>query len=325
MKQKHLIFSLLLLLLGSWAMEAQTNYGFRICDVNITSENIDKLGRIAGVTVSEGGHIIYEGGTRTLKMKGVALRHAFTCLVTDPGAAPLTLALEGENNFESERCCEFFSDMRITGPGKLSVVSQKDAIWVSGGTVLTISDGCFINVLSQADEDGFAAINGSWQQESRIIIQNATVHAKAIGIANAPYPYAIGGFTSITSEGAEITMPVGGKVANYSFSFDGSDYNKAFIMDGEKPATEVKIEKVLSAEGVEITALRLYPNPADTHIRLEGAKPRASIAIYSMDGVRLLTAAADESGVADLAVSALLPGNYAVTVGGQALRLVVSR
>ena len=55
MKLKHLAGVLLALLLVSEIGEAQESYSFSICGVEVTSENVNALDKIDGVTVRDGG------------------------------------------------------------------------------------------------------------------------------------------------------------------------------------------------------------------------------------------------------------------------------
>ena len=101
MKLKHLMGVLLVLLLGSGIAKAQTEYGLKICGVEVNSENVKKLNEIKGVTVGAGGHISYSPETNTLSIKDVSMQpeRIKSCLSVYSAYKnlPFTLHLEGEN------------------------------------------------------------------------------------------------------------------------------------------------------------------------------------------------------------------------------------
>ena len=81
-----------------------------------------------------------------------------------------------------------------------------------------------------------------------------------------------------------------------------------------------------AVEEVAATALTFYPNPADHKVHIEGAKAGLRIALYNIEGVRLLTAETNEAGKVELDLTSLPEGNYFVRAGnGQAYRLLVHR
>lgn len=67
----------------------------------------------------------------------------------------------------------------------------------------------------------------------------------------------------------------------------------------------------------------LFPNPARAEIFVEGASKEATIDLYTLDGVRVLSSVADLSGRASLNVDGLAEGIYVVLVGNVSKRLIV--
>lgn len=67
----------------------------------------------------------------------------------------------------------------------------------------------------------------------------------------------------------------------------------------------------------------LYPNPARAEVFVEGASKEATIDLYTLDGVRVLSSVADPSGRAALNVDGLAEGIYVVLVGNVSKRLIV--
>ncbi|KGN99171.1 hypothetical protein HQ36_01585 [Porphyromonas gingivicanis] len=318
-----------MLLIGSVAVaKAQTDYEFAINGVEITSNNVGNMGTIPGVTIGEGGHLTYNKETRTLSMKNVSLeigKEEGRCLGVSKGAL-FTLHLEGENSFKAPNSYGIICyETCITGPGELSIEVIASGIYVCEGT-LTVANGCTVNVLSESSEIGHAGVEGHWESPTHLIIKDATLHVKAKGQPVAPYPYAVGGFQSIRLEGVQILEPSEATIGNYTHMDRGDTYTHAFVLLNGKPATEVKIAKDVAVEEVEATALKLYPNPANRYIRIEGAKADTPIALYTLEGVRLLTAEANEAGFAEFDLTDLPAGNYVVKAGnGQGYRLLIRR
>ena len=263
MKLKHLMVVLLVLLLGSGIAKAQTSYGFSICGVGVNSGNVKKLNEIKGVTVGAGGHITYSPETNTLSIKDVSMQPERGVMCLDVYSAynnrPFRLHLEGENQFNATNATAFWTecDTRIEGSGELFIRTDGSGIFVSNNATLTIED-CSLAIVSETNGNGRAGIDGLWNTQAKLEIKNASIYAKASGKEGGPYPYAIGGFESITLEGSVITQPSNAGIGSYTFYWGGtgSTYTKQFVMSGDKPATEVRIEKVIPYEfsicGVEV-------------------------------------------------------------------------
>ena len=304
-------------------------YNFSICGVEVNSRNVKKLNEIKGVTVGAGGHISYSPETNTLSIKDVTLQPSegvFAVYVDCQSDDQLfTLSLEGENQFNIvSNCLPLYTDadMRIDGSGKLSIRTKGTGIFVANDATMTIED-CTLDIVSDTNGDGRACIDANCSERSHLMIKNASIYAKSSGKENAYYPYAIGGFESILLGGVTITEPRDGVVGSYTVQMGENYYTKQFIMSGDKPAKEVKIMKTLAVEEVDVADLRVYPNPATHYVQVEGAKAGASIALYSLEGIRLLAAEANEAGAVELDLSTLPAGNYVVKAGGKHLKLSV--
>ena len=303
-------------------------YEFSICGVEVNSGNVKKLNEIKGVTVGAGGHISYSPETNTLSIKNVSMQDEVgrRCLYVYSAYnnLPFTLHLEGKNQFNSTDAIAFWPecDTRIDGSGKLSIRTKGTGIFVANDATLAIED-CSLEIVSDTDGNGRSGIDGDWGTQSKLVIKNASIYAKATGSDYIAYPYAIGGFESIKLEGVTITQPQNAVVGNYSFQWDGTSYTKQFVMSGDKPTKEVKIMKTLAVEEVDVADLRVYPNPATHYVQVEGAKAGASIALYSLEGIRLLAAEANEAGAVELDLTTLPAGNYVVKAGGKHLKLSV--
>ena len=303
-------------------------YEFSICGVGVNSGNVDKLDKIKGVTVGAGGHITYSPETNTLSIKDVSMQDEVgrRCLYVYSAYnnLPFTLHLEGKNQFNSTDAIAFWPecDTRIDGSGKLSIRTKGTGIFVANDATLAIED-CTLDIVSDTDGNGRSGIDGDWGTQSKLVIKNASIYAKATGSDYIAYPYAIGGFESIKLEGVTITQPQNAVVGNYSFQWDGTSYTKQFVMSDGKPTKEVKIMKTLAVEEVDVADLRIYPNPATDYVQVEGAKAGVAIALYSLEGIRLLAAEANEAGAVELDITTLPAGNYVVKAGGKHLKLSV--
>ncbi|WP_276773522.1 T9SS type A sorting domain-containing protein [Porphyromonas endodontalis] len=303
-------------------------YEFSICGVEVNSGNVNKLDKIEGVTVGAGGHITYSPETNTLSIKDVTLQTSeevyavyVDCQFDD---RLFTLSLEGENQFNIPNFLPLYTDadMRIDGSGKLSIRTKGTGIFVANDATMTIED-CTLDIVSDTNGDGRACIEANCSERSHLMIKNASIYAKSSGKENAYYPYAIGEFESILLGGVTITEPRDGVVGSYTVQMGENYYTKQFIMSGDKPAKEVKIMKTLAVEEVDVADLRVYPNPATHYVQVEGAKAGASIALYSLEGIRLLAAEANEAGAVELDLTTLPAGNYVVKAGGKHLKLSV--
>ena len=303
-------------------------YEFSICGVEVNSRNVNKLNEIKGVTVGAGGYISYSPETNTLSIKDVSMQaeEGERCLYVYSAYEnlPFTLHLEGKNQFNATDETAFWTecDTRIEGSGELFIRTNHYGIFVHHDATLAIED-CSLDIVSETDGEGYTGISGYWHTQPKLVIKNASIYAKASGKEVGHYPYAIGGFESIKLEGVTITQPQNAVVGNYSFQWDGTSYTKQFVMSGDKPTKEVKIMKTLAVEEVDVADLRVYPNPATHYVQVEGAKAGASIALYSLEGIRLLAAEANEAGAVELDLTTLPAGNYVVKAGGKHLKLSV--
>ena len=303
-------------------------YNFSICGVEVNSRNVKKLNEIKGVTVGAGGHITYSPETNTLSIKNVTLQTSeevyavyVDCQFDD---RLFTLSLEGENQFNIPNFLPLYTDadMRIDGSGKLSIRTKGTGIFVANDATMTIED-CTLDIVSDTNGEGRACIKANCSERSHLMIKNASIYAKSSGKENAYYPYAIGEFESILLGGVTITEPRDGVVGSYTVQMGENYYTKQFIMSGDKPAKEVKIMKTLAVEEVDVADLHVYPNPATDYVQVEGAKAGAPIALYSLEGIRLLAAEANEAGAVELDLTTLPAGSYVVKAGGKHLKLSV--
>ena len=94
-----------------------------------------------------------------------------------------------------------------------------------------------------------------------------------------------------------------------------------------KGATEVKatFAKKTTADVVNGSSLRLYPNPASTYVNVKGAKADALVRLYDANGSLRYEARTDADGTLQIDLSAYAEGTYLLRVGNDAQRLLIQR
>ena len=99
---------------------------------------------------------------------------------------------------------------------------------------------------------------------------------------------------------------------------------KQFTVQG---ATEVQATFVdhTSVETIGGHAVRIYPNPAQTFVLIEGLQPASQVALYSMNGKQLYTGQTDQQGTLRIDLTALSDGVYLLVGEGWQKRLVVKQ
>ena len=97
-----------------------------------------------------------------------------------------------------------------------------------------------------------------------------------------------------------------------------------WLLDSQDPyegeTWESNFTKEIVRDDVNVV---LFPNPARAEVFVEGASKEATIDLYTLDGVRVLSSVADLSGRASLNVAGLAEGIYVVLVGNVSKRLIV--
>ena len=233
MRLKQLLITLTLLIGSVAVTQAQTDYGFWINGTPITSANVNNLHSIQGIFTGANGQISFDPKTYTLSMKNVRINSISGDYSLNIGksAKDFTLHLEGENYLSpaTEQALHTKKNLTIEGPGKLTINTQKFGISVYAST-LTLSNECSVHILSQAKESGYAGVDGIWNTDSHLVIQNASLEVQTLGSEDTPFPYAIGGFQSIQLDRARIVTPTEAQIGTYNFSYGGKDYSRTFVM-----------------------------------------------------------------------------------------------
>jgi internalin-related protein len=98
----------------------------------------------------------------------------------------------------------------------------------------------------------------------------------------------------------------------------------AWLLDTKDPYEGETWESTFTKQVVrDDVNVVLFPNPARAEVFVEGASKEATIDLYTLDGVRVLSSVADLSGRASLNVDGLTEGIYVVLVGNVSKRLIV--
>ena len=77
-----------------------------------------------------------------------------------------------------------------------------------------------------------------------------------------------------------------------------------------------------AADRIEAGQIRLYPNPAQDYLRVEGLAPFTQVALYAFSGELIYRLQANETGCARFDLSALGSGTYLVTTSTQTFKVV---
>ena len=129
--------------------------------------------------------------------------------------------------------------------------------------------------------------------------------------------------------GTTLTVQATGKNAQCeltALTANGEDIlsSKKFTVQG---TTEVQATFVdhTSVETIAGHAVRIYPNPAQTFVLIEGLQPASQVSLYSMDGEQLYTGQTDQQGTLRIDLTALSDGVYLLVGEGWQKRLVVKQ
>ena len=129
--------------------------------------------------------------------------------------------------------------------------------------------------------------------------------------------------------GTTLTVQAMGKNAQCeltALTANGKDIlsSKQFTVQG---ATEVKATFVdhTSVETIGGHTVRIYPNPAQTFVLIEGLQPASQVSLYSMNGKQLYTGQTDQQGALRIDLTALSDGVYLLIGKGWQKRLVVKQ
>ena len=197
-------------------------YHFSIAGVEVTSENVNQLDKIPGVTLAADGALSYDKTTKTLTMKNVTMETDGVIALHNRKHAELKIAVDGLNKITTKGAHGVKIDAPTTleGEGTLAIQSDDIAIWAPTATAtLTLSK----LTLYANGRWGLAGDNGT---QGELVIKDATVNAKGT-------EGAIGNFKTFTLTGSKIVVPNGGAWKDEQHA----------VMNGTEKAKTVKMVK----------------------------------------------------------------------------------
>ena len=221
------------------------------------------------------------------------------------------------------------------GEGTLTATSADDLNAVPYGTELTVeaapAEGYELTALTANGKDILSSKKFSVQGATEV---KATFTKKSYPVT---LTYNEHGTISIVEPvdleavlyGTTLTVKASGKNAQCeltALTANGKDIlsTKQFTVQG---ATEVKATFVdhTSVETIGGHAVRIYPNPAQTFVLIEGLQPASQVTLYSMNGEQLYTGQTDRRGTLRIDLTALSDGVYLLAGEGWQKRLVVKQ
>ena len=204
-------------------------YGFAIAGVEVTAANIDKLEKIDGVTVSEGGKLKYDPESKTLTMKKLKIDGNDKTALSNQKVKDLTIEVLGDVDLFARNAVVFRCEAATTikGNGWFYVFSRDYsdiAVSIPTATTLTL-ENCRFSAY------GCHAIMGDNGEKGSLRLRNVEM------TACAPKEGAsISNLVDFTLEKCDIVFP------------KGASWNreKHAVMDGSKVADDVRIARNLS-------------------------------------------------------------------------------
>ena len=110
----------------------------------------------------------------------------------------------------------------------------------------------------------------------------------------------------------------------HKITANGTDITSAKSFEVTEATTiRAEFKEDTALEAVATDPLILYPNPTKDVVFLSGGAAYAPVAIYSLEGVCLLSTETDAEGKARINIATLSEGSYLVKVGTKSLSLIV--
>ncbi len=195
-----------------------TMYDLLIAGEQLTSDNYNKLGDIAGVS----GELEYDPTSNILTLKDVKIKPSDGKIaIHNMGISNLKIKVSGKNELtvNKEDCLRLDDATFIEGNGTLILKSDRAAIRIAGNATLNLTD-------LTLHTEGNWGVTGSNGTQGSLIINQATLDAKG-------KEYAMGDFKTFTQNGTKIVVPNAGQ---------WNDAQHA-VLDGSEKAKWVKIVK----------------------------------------------------------------------------------
>ena len=190
----RMFFMLILMMMSSALAMAQDSYGFKIADVEVTSENSADLSVIEGVE----GKISYNSETNTLTMLDVTIDNVDNGIFINSSSEGLNIEVLGDNSITTENVC-------ITGWNKPCNISGSGTLRLKSAESAGIYAFCSQTVIEGVKlyTEGLYGIGGNdGESGEELIVRNAYVEATG---SNG----SICDFQNVVLDGCSITQPAG--------------------------------------------------------------------------------------------------------------------
>ncbi len=230
----RMFFMLILMMMSSAFVMAQDSYGFKIADVEVTSENCADLSVIEGVE----GKISYNSETNTLTMQDVTIDNVDNGIFINSSSEGLNIEVLGDNSITTENVCitGWNKPCNISGSGTLRLKSAESA-----GIYAYNSQAVIEGV--KLYTEGLYGIGGNNGESGEMLsLRNAYVEATG---SNG----SICDFQNVVLDGCSITQPEG---AAFEAGLHAVALNGAVVKD--KVVIEPELKKYgIRIAGVEVT------------------------------------------------------------------------
>ena len=245
----RMFFMLVIMMMSSAFVMAQDSYGFKIADVEVTSENCADLSVIEGVE----GKISYNHETNTLTMQDATIDNVDNGIFINSSEG-LNIEVLGDNSITTENVCitGWASPCRIGGSGTLRLKSAESA-----GIYAYNSQAVIVGI--KLYTEGLYGIGGNDGESGEMLsLRNAYVEATG---SNG----SLCDFQNVVLDGCSITQPAGA-------AFDANVH--AVALNGVKVTDKVVIKP--NNYGILIAGKDVTPqNCADLSI-IEGVSGNVS-------------------------------------------------
>ena len=214
----RMFFMLVIMMMSSALAMAQDSYGFKIADVEVTSENSADLSVIEGVE----GKISYNPETNTLTMQDATIDNVDNGIFINSSSEGLNIEVLGDNSITTENVCitGWNKPCNISGSGTLRLKSAESA-----GIYAYNSQAVIVGI--KLYTEGLYGIGGNdGESREELIVRNAYVEATG---SNG----SICDFQNVVLDGCSITQPAGA-------AFDANVH--AVALNGVKVTDKVVIK-----------------------------------------------------------------------------------
>ena len=218
--------------------------------------------------------------------------------------------------------------------GKLSVAGYDNLSAVPYGTRLTVTatpdahytlhkitaNGTDITGAKSFEVTEETTIQGEFVKETFAVTVAESTHGKL----------SVAGYDNLSAVpyGTQLTVtatPDKGYIL-HKITANGTDITGAKSFEVTEATTiRAEFKEDTALEAVATDPLILYPNPTKDVVFLSGGAAYAPVAIYSLEGVCLLSTETDAEGKARINIATLSEGSYLVKVGTKSLSLIVVR